>query len=303
MRRRSDPGPGNPASRSRIWFAWHGWAGFSLRIGGTFGATTLTVDPSFSPQGTYGPWHMPNRNAPNYEQYFAEFHPDYLLITHGHFDHFDIETIRRIEAGAHPTFVASRAAAHVLAEQIGVSRDRLLALEPGEGADLKMDLGTRPAIRVLAHQGVHWMTGQEGDIAARKMARPDRYGVMPCGGPMLQYILQTSPGDVYISGDTLLEGIPKANADVAILNVGGLLADPRTGKPEQSIITPDQARIAAERLGARVLIPIHYDFPLWVEPPNMNVLTPAGLHPEAAERRWLSVEYNRWVPVYPTVED
>lgn len=299
----------HPAHRDSIGFAWHGWGGFSLRVGGT----TLTVDPIFSPPGTYGPWHNPNRNAPDYEEYFAGFRPDYLLITHGHFDHFDIETVRRVEAGAHPTFIASRAAVDVLAGQIGVERERLLALEPGEGADLPASLPANQPIRVLAYQGVHWMTGEEGDIAARKMARPDRYGVMPCGGPMLQYILQTSLGDIYISGDTLLQGVPEAKVDLAILNVGGLLADPRTGKPAYAITTPAEAITAAERLGAGVVIPIHHDVPFWLEPPAMDILplrlgaftgpARAAGQPATGQRRWLTVEYNRWVTVCPPGEE
>lgn len=254
-------------------FTWHGSASYTIRAG----RTEFLVDPSFSRKEEYGDWFLANPHAPDFSEYARRHQPDYVLITHGHPDHFDLHTVRKLWVEKGPVFVGSGDVTETIHREFAVPADHLISLEPGgevvvhestegRGGGRPID-GQRPLhlVKIRAFAGVHWFTGEEGRRSAEKFAkRPDRYGAMPCGGPMLSFLLETPEGRVFISGDTKLEGIPAVRADVAILCVGGQALNSVTKQPETPIITPEEARDALRRLGAGVVIPVHYDYDIFL---------------------------------------
>ncbi|MEW6308377.1 MAG: MBL fold metallo-hydrolase [Bacillota bacterium] len=259
---------------------WHGSCSYSLELGGV----ELLVDPSFSRLGDYGPWFIPNPGAPDFSAYAAAHRPEAVLISHGHFDHFDLETVRRLEKAFSPRFCGSGAVTDTIARHFQVPRERLLSLADGES------LGLAQGLAVTALAGQHWYTGSAGDEAAAKLDRPERYGVMPCGGPMLAFKLEGASATAYLSGDNMLDGIPALSVDLAVLCIGGPARDAVTGQLTYSILRPQELPLAAKRLGARVVVPVHYDFGMLGSSDCSEVPAelPVGV-------RLLVPRYNEWV--------
>lgn len=266
-------------------FAWHGAGCSSLEAGGR----RFTVDPYFSRPGTYGDWYVPNRRAPTPEQYLRDFRPDYVVITHGHFDHFDPEAIKWIDAAAAPRYIATPEATRVLEAVCGVPAERCLPLEPD--GSLTLDGG----LVVRAWRGAHWFTGPEGDEAAKKLAH--HYGAMPSGGAMLEILVTGRDGKAFVSGDTRLEGIPDlGGCRLAVVNVGTRMSNPRTKVPEAPILTLADVPAVVERLRPRTLAPVHWDVDGWLEPFDLEACRRAA---EAARPGTgvLTPEPNVWVDV------
>lgn len=271
-------------------FCWHGCAAFSLKLDGV----EFLVDPFFSGTEDYGPWYIPNDNAPPFDEYFRRHDPRYLMVTHGHFDHCDLETIRKVLAVKNPTIAGSFDVVEALEFYVGASRTSALVFGPGEE---KIIESGDAMIQVSAHEGIHWITGEEGREAARKLAgRPDRYGVMPCGGPMLAFVLRGREGRVLISGDNTLEGLPRTEVDVAVLYVGGAMYHPATKVKTCPVITPEQIPQAVSLLKPRVLIPVHYDSRAFIEPLSReDVQRSFDDAPLGSETILVLPPYNEWV--------
>jgi L-ascorbate metabolism protein UlaG (beta-lactamase superfamily) len=208
----------------------------------------VLVDPYFSGAGAYGPWYTPNPHAPRPADYLGRHAPQLVIITHGHFDHCDLETVKALTAIRPLRMVTSAAVAAALQRHCGLGSDCVTA------------------VRLRAFAGVHWLTGAEGDAAARKLDRPDRYGVFPAGGPSLGFAAEAGGEGAYLSGDTLLAGVPEITAAVAIVNAGTRMRHPATGEVATPVVTCEELPQVALRLRARVLVPLHWDFPLFLEP-------------------------------------
>ncbi|RJQ11047.1 MAG: MBL fold metallo-hydrolase [Bacillota bacterium] len=256
-----------PAS---IRIAWHGGASFTLDVGGI----EVLVDPSFSRPGDYPPWFdaNANANAPPVGDYVKRFHPAYLFITHGHFDHFDLETVRKLASELPLRVVGSPDVLGICRGTLGIARERLLSCPTDHLSWLKLEPGRPPdatakpsEVSVRAAPAPHWFTGEEGRVVAAKFAvRPDRYGAMPCGGPMLGYVFRAARRTVYVSGDTDPGGFLPGPYDVAVVNCGGMLYNPATRELEGPWL--DEATLAREAsrvIRPRVLVPVHYDHPVF----------------------------------------
>lgn len=299
---------------------WHGGPSFSLRHAGV----ELLIDPAFSRPGDYPPWFGPehvNQASPTVDQYLERHRPGYLFITHGHFDHFDLETVRRIGAARPEMRIGGSTAVTATCQgTLGLPRERLLTLAPAKagrddeprytwlnlmGGEGPGGAVAGPPLRVRAVPGPHWFTGAAGDAVAAKLAgRPDRYGAFPCGGPMLGLIFEADAEEdgrravtVYVSGDTDADGFPTGPFSAAVVACGGSLSDPITRQPTPPWIDePTLAGAVCRVLRPGVLVPIHYDHPVF-----LTGFDPERLAGELAAYpqppRLLTPRYGEWVPL------
>jgi L-ascorbate metabolism protein UlaG (beta-lactamase superfamily) len=278
------PGPGGIRT---VRIAWHGSAAYTLEIAGC----EVLVDPFFSPASAYGPWYTPNTHAPDPAGYLAEYAPDLMIITHGHFDHCDLAAVKALTAIRPLQILTSAAVAAALQRHCGLGADSVTTIAPGQ----RKDLG---AVQAEAFAGVHWLTNAEGDEAARKLDRPDRFGVFPAGGPSLGFVVTAGGERAYLSGDTVLEGIPEAQAPVAVISTGTRMAHPVTKEIATPVVTLDDLPAVARRLHARVLAAVHWDFPLFLDPFDAEGAgrRMAAEHPAC---RLVIPSYNTWTELRP----
>lgn len=153
-----------------------------------------------------------------------------VLITHAHPDHFD------------PKAVAS-------------------AL--GRGGTLAYPAGTQPQPippRVRARPSALWEPQLFGDFTATPVPASDGYG-----DPQVSWVVAAGGRRIFHGGDTLWHGHwwrigrQLGPFDAAFLPVNGARfgwRKPVSGQP--GVLTPEQAVAAANILGARSLVPIHY---------------------------------------------
>jgi len=301
-------------SRALVRVCWHGGPSFSLDLAGT----VVLVDPAFSKPGDYPPWFddkCVNPHAPTVEEFLTVHRPDYVFITHGHFDHFDLRTVERLAAALRAPIVGSEAVVRTCREVLGLDEERLLACpEPRDSLDRAFEAPAAPAaeasrlwedlapgVRFRPVPGAHWFTGPEGDRVAAKLAgRPERYGVMPCGGPMLGFVfaVDTPRGGreltVYVSGDTEFGSFPEGPFDAAVVSCGGMLMNPSTRRVEGPFLDEAHlARAASETLKAGVLVPVHYDHPVFLTPFDIEKLR-AELRTYPRAPRLLVPTYGNW---------
>lgn len=270
-------------------FSWHGSGCFTLSVDDI----QFLVDPYFSPEGVYGDWYLPNPHAPRLEDYVKEYSPSYVLITHGHYDHFDLEAVRFIDSHHLPKYVTSRDGTEALAHYLNIPESRLLPISPGNTLSLEETSG----IGVTAFEGIHWLTGDEGTEIAKRLARkPNRYGVMPCGGPAFGFLIESTRESVYISGDTKLAGVPPIKVDVGIINVGGPMLNPYTREESFPGITEHDVPALLSRFSPRLFVPIHYDFPSFTRPFDLKKLEE---NVRLAGYPILFPPYNRWIELEP----
>lgn len=262
-------------------YAWHGNAAISLETGGV----RLAVDPLFSPAGTYGPWHVPNPHAPDWDSWLRGFAPDWVLITHGHWDHFDLEACRRLDAALAPRFIGTGEVVAVLTGPLGVEAGRCTVLEPG--GRLQWPGG----LELAAYAGNHWMTGEEGARIAAKLAH--HWGAFPCGGAMLQVVLsEGGRRRAYISGDTLLNAVPGLEGvDLAVVNICGRVQHPKTREWVKVATGPEDLEGVIRSVQPRAAAPVHWDFPLMERP-----ITAAELARSAAGAPLLIPAFHTWTP-------
>ncbi|MBE3574122.1 MAG: MBL fold metallo-hydrolase [Firmicutes bacterium] len=278
-------------------FLWHGSASYTLQLGGR----CFLVDPHFSRAGDYGAWYVANLKAPAVSEYLTAIQPDWVLITHSHFDHFDLRTVRQLVDHSRAQFVGPPEVTRVIARSFGAEPQRLWPLDPGGWAELPVNGGQ---LILRAHAGVHWLTGEEGEAEALRLAsKRDVYGLFPCGGAMLSYELRWENGagrglSVYLTGDTELSGIPKGpvRADVMVANVGDLMMHPVRKLPAKAMMSPEEAAVAAGWLGAGWVIPVHWDFPGFLRPLTYPVVA-ARFHGQKPRARLVEPMPGRWVEI------
>ena len=148
----------------------------------------------------------------------------HIALTHGHADHFG-DTIELARANNAPVF-----AAFEITEYLG--EQGLTNLEPGN-----------PGGKITAPFGFVAFTQ-----AFHSSSYQGRYMGMPCG-----LVVNIGGVTIYHCGDTALFSDMKLigelyNPDVACIPIG-----------DRFTMGPEQATRAAEMIGARVAIPIHYN--------------------------------------------
>ena len=200
----------------------------------------LLVDPVWSERASPVRWAGPRRvNDPGVA--FADLPPiDAVLITHNHYDHFDIATLRRLWSAHRPRFIAP------------LGNDALLARVIGAGRTETADWGDTIAIgnqtRVTAVPAHHWSGRALGD---RRMA-------LWCG-----YVIQSPAGLVYDAGDTafgdghIFPDIARrfGAPDAAILPIGAY--EPRWFMKDHHT-DPDEAVRIMMACNARQALGVHW---------------------------------------------
>jgi L-ascorbate metabolism protein UlaG (beta-lactamase superfamily) len=238
---------------------WVGHATFVLRLGGALIAT----DPIWS---TRIAGAVPRSAPPGVK---LEEIPQLELVTisHGHFDHLDMPTLRRIGPSA------------LYLVPLGM---KALLEKAGFARVIELDW---------------WQTHKEGDIEATfvparhwSMRAPWTRNEMLWGG----WVLRTREGTTYHSGDTaFFDGFAEIGSrvgpiDYAMLPIGAY--DPRWFMSSQHI-NPEEAGEAFLALGAKTLVAMHWgtfrltDEPLGEPPERLRAWWRArSLDPE---RLWI----------------
>jgi L-ascorbate metabolism protein UlaG (beta-lactamase superfamily) len=187
-----------------------------------FDGQTILTDPWFSEKPGYHPGE-PRGVA------LADLPPlAGVLVSHGHYDHYDMEAFRAYPDKAVPMIV-KRGTARA-ARAVGFTR--VTELDP-------------------------WETAQLGPLTVT--ATPAKHKV-----PENTYILQGRGHTVYFGADTLL--IPGLRAiaprfpriDLALLAINGLRLRPLLNR--QVVMGPQDAAELCALLRPRVVVPIHYTF-------------------------------------------
>jgi L-ascorbate metabolism protein UlaG (beta-lactamase superfamily) len=226
-----------PSARvSRLTVTMVGHATVLIQLAGC----NLLVDPVWSERASPLRWAGPKRvNDPGVA--FADLPPiDAVLITHNHYDHFDITTLRRLWSTHRPRLIAPLGNDALLAKTIGAS-----SIEAADWGDT-IPLGDQVRVTLVAAH--HWSARALGD---RRMA-------LWCG-----FVIQSPAGLVYNAGDTgyrdggIFFDIARrfGAPDVAILPIGAY--EPRWFMKDQHA-DPDEAVRIMMACEARQGLGVHW---------------------------------------------
>jgi L-ascorbate metabolism protein UlaG (beta-lactamase superfamily) len=213
-----------------------GHASFLVQVAGR----NLLVDPVWSerasPLAAIGPRRV---NDPGIV--FQDLPPiDVVLVTHNHYDHLDIPTLRALHAGHRPRFLAP------------LGNDAIIRRAAPDGAIEAMDWGDAvelgPGLRVHLEPALHW--------SARGLA--DRNHAL-----WGSFVLETPAGGVYCVGDSgfgdgsLFREVAARHAGLrmALLPIGAY--EPRWFMRDQHM-NPDEAVLALQACGAETAIAHHW---------------------------------------------
>jgi L-ascorbate metabolism protein UlaG (beta-lactamase superfamily) len=222
---------------------WLGHAGFLLQIGGR----NILVDPNWAL------WHGPVKRVRHPTlQAPALPYIDLVLISHAHFDHLHLPSLRSIAAGQ-PIIVPQGVGSIVR----GCSFSKVIELDywqTHQFADLKI------TFTPTKHWGARFIH--------------DTYRKF--GG----FLIEGSGQTLFHCGDSsMFDGFSeigkRAEIDVALMPIGAYQAP--SGRAVH--MNPEEALAAMDMLGAQHLIPMHYGtFPLGGEPigePSIRLLAAA----------------------------
>lgn len=234
------PGPAPPARCEGVELraTWVGHATVLLQVAGR----NLLTDPIWSPRCSPFSWLGPRRATPPGLR-LEELPPlDAILISHNHYDHLDLPTLRRILRGQAPRLVVP----------LGVGATLQAAgLAGSEELDWWQTLDLGGGVRIHAVPAQHFSS--RGFL--------DRDRTLWCG-----YVVEAPGGPLYFAGDTGWGGHFQDIRDrfgpmrLALLPIGAF-QPPWMMRPVH--IDPPEALRAHLVLGARVSLPIHHaTFPL-----------------------------------------
>ncbi len=178
---------------------------------------------------------------------------DVITSSHNHTDHLDAETlIPLLAANPEAAFVIPEANREFVAHRLGCDADKPLGLNDGQS--LK-----------VAGMTIHAVPAAHDELDTDEQGR-HRY---------LGYVVQTSGGTIYHSGDTLMfdglvDRLKRFDIDLALLPINGKRPERRVA----SNLFGDEAARLAHDIDARLVLPCHYDmFTFNTEPPDLFVET------------------------------
>jgi L-ascorbate metabolism protein UlaG (beta-lactamase superfamily) len=224
-----DPVP--DTASHEIGITWLGHAGFLVQMEGA----NLLVDPNWAL------WHGPVKRLRHPSLHAHDLPPiDLVLVTHAHFDHLHLPSLRRIADGQ-PIIVPRGCGSIVKRCDFG----SIIELDTWQSTNWRdLNITLTPAR--------HW--------GARMIHDTHRH----FGG----YLMQSSNRTVFHCGDSaLFDGFKeigeRAAIDVALMPIGAY--DAPSGRPVH--MNPEEALDAFQMMNAGYMIPMHHDtFPLGGEP-------------------------------------
>ncbi len=194
---------------------WLGHAAFELNIAGK----TILTDPSFEV----------NPNAPIKAKDIQR--ADFILISHGHYDHLSAEAID----------IAKRTSAKIIAVP------EVTAYCRSKGAEV-IGRNVSPPFPVAEGLEVGVVTAlHSSSIGLDK-------GEIVYAGPPVGYIIRGEGLGIYFAGDTGLN--PDMRHIVGVIYKPQIALLPICGR---AVMDPVEAAIAANWIRPRVVIPMHYD--------------------------------------------
>jgi L-ascorbate metabolism protein UlaG (beta-lactamase superfamily) len=239
-----------PADKPAI--VWFGHSSYLLKINGMH----ILVDPVFS--GNASPVSFFAKAFPGSDVYHVDDFPDIdtMLLTHDHYDHLDYKTIRQFAAKT-TRFVTSLGVGSHL-DYWGIAAEKITELDWGESAQIPAG----PAPNVPATMGMTLTATPARHFSGRTTKRNQTL--------WSSFVLKTPDYSLFLGGDSgygqHFKAIGKQHGpfDLAILECG------QYGKNWPYIhMFPEQTASAAQDLGAKTLLPVHWGkFTLSIHPWN-----------------------------------
>lgn len=223
---------GVPQAGARdIGVTWLGHAGFFAQMSGV----NFVVDPNWAL------WHGPIKRLRHPSVWASDLPPiDLVLITHAHYDHLHLPSLRRIARGQ-PVIVPK-----------GVGS---VVKRAGFGQIIELDVWQKTKFRdleITLTPARHW---------GARMIHDTHRGF---GG----YLISSPERTLFHCGDSsMFDGFQeigkRAEIDLALMPIGAYLAP--SGRPVH--MNPEEALDAFAMMGAQNMLPMHHDtFPLGGEP-------------------------------------
>lgn len=202
----------------------------------TRGVNVLT-DPVWSERVSPVGWAGPSRHRPPGIR-FEDLPPiDVVLISHDHYDHMDVPTLRRLVARFHPRIVTGLGNAAYLETQ-GIVRATEI--------DWWQTVPIAPGVRLTGVPAQHW--------SARTLF--DKWRRLWLG-----FVLETPAGPIYFAGDTGLGAFfPLLRQRFGAMRLAVLPISPMRPRGAMAArhISAAEAVTVAEALGAATSVPMHY---------------------------------------------
>jgi L-ascorbate metabolism protein UlaG (beta-lactamase superfamily) len=214
---------------------WLGQAGFALDLGGL----RILIDPFTS-----------DHEARLFRTIDAEsLAPgvDWLLVTHGHLDHFDVEFARVLDSRSPGAGLVIPSPLVAEAKQVAPHLD-VIGVQPGD----RVELSEKVSVAVVP--AWHAINPADGYTQGRDDSGESSF---------VGYVVRAEDVSLYHSGDTLVtDGLRAALAaekvDIALLPING-----RDYYREQLGLVGNmdgrEALELARELGVRMLVPMHWD--------------------------------------------
>jgi L-ascorbate metabolism protein UlaG (beta-lactamase superfamily) len=233
-----------PIKEEQMKVRWLGWAGVEIEADGV----TVVIDPLADPRATFAPLGEDARRGklPSVVTPDARGAAVAGLVTHLHRDHADAAAL----AGA----LAADASVHEPAWPGGADVENLGLAQAN--AELERAKLTRREVEV-------WERVDVGLFAITALPAVDGLG-----DPQVSWLVEANDQRVLHLGDTIFHGYwwrmtrRHGPFDVVFAPINGAVVDfPHLQPPSPlaAAMEPEQAALAGEALGARIVVPIHYD--------------------------------------------
>ncbi|HZE84824.1 MAG TPA: MBL fold metallo-hydrolase [Puia sp.] len=233
-----------PAGGASI--VWFGHSSYLLKINGV----QILVDPVFS--GNASPVSFFGKSFPGSDVYTVKDMPDIdmLILTHDHYDHLDHKTVIEIAGRTRHIYTSLGVGSHL--EYWGISPEKITELDWWESAKIG-----EPSNRGQGSAGTG--VGQAATLTATPARHFSGRSFRRYQTLWSSFVLKMAGYSIFLGGDSgfgphfKLIGERYGPFDMAILECG------QYGKNWPYIhMLPEETVAAAEALGAKALLPVHW---------------------------------------------